>query len=374
MDSFAQRRQRLVQTLAEEQLDALLLSQPVNVSYLTGFSGDSSYLILTRDKTILVSDGRFTTQLAEECPGLETYIRPPVQSLTEAAGTVLNKLAVQAVGFESGHLTVADHDALREAAKTAAWKPAKDRVEKLRQIKDAGEIAQLRQAIRLAERAFAMFRSFLRPEDTEKELTDALEMYIRRAGGKCGSFPCIVAVGERAALPHAPPTARRLDEADLVLVDWGASGAFYNSDLTRVLLTNNTFGVRGAPSPDADKIQHVYDVVLRAQRRALEFLRPGVKAKDVDAAAREVIAQAGYGEQFTHSLGHGLGMQVHEAPFLKPGCEVAVEAGMVVTIEPGIYLPGWAGIRIEDDVLVTPDGCEVLTHLPRDLTSNVVEL
>src|SRR5947209_18771217 len=230
------RRVTLANLLHDEDLAALLVTNPINVSYLTGFSGDSSYLVLMGDRAILVSDGRFTTQIAEEWPGLATSIRPPTQTVADAAGGVLTKLGVRSVGFESGHVTVAEYEALAKAAAAVSWKPGRDRVEKLRQIKDAGEIAQIREAIHIAERAFAMFRACARPSDTEKDAADALEAYIRRAGGKSSRFPAIVAVGARAALPHAPPTAKRLDEAPAVLVDWGASGAFYKSDLTRVFV------------------------------------------------------------------------------------------------------------------------------------------
>ena len=229
-------------------------------------------------------------------------------------------------------------------------------MESLRVRKDASEIAQIREAIGIAERAFGMFCAMLRPEDCEKESCDNLEMYIRRAGGQCASFPSIVAVGERAALPHAPPTQRCVSEAGLLLVDWGASGAFYKSDLTRVLATRRI-------SP---KLEKVYAVVLKAQEHALRAIRPGVKASDIDAEARSVIARAGFGQFFGHGLGHGIGLQVHEAPMLRQNSAAVLEEGMVVTVEPGIYLPGWGGVRIEDDVLVTPDGCEVLTHVPKD--------
>jgi Xaa-Pro aminopeptidase len=368
------RRQRLVRQLADEGLDACVISHPVNVSYLTGFSGEASYLVLTRSKTLLVSDGRFTEQIAQECPGLEAVIRPPSQTIQHATAEVVAKLPAHSVGCESGHLTVADFDTLREATPAVSWKGAKDRVEKLRMIKDEEEVGQIRQAIRIAERAFAMFRAMLQPADQEKDLSDALESYVRRAGGKCTSFPSIVAVGERAALPHAPPTSRAVGTASLVLVDWGASGSFYKSDLTRVLLPRNNSAFQRPSNEDVDaKIRDVYGVVLRAQERALQTIRPGVQAKQVDAAARTVIADAGYGDAFTHSVGHGLGMQVHEGPMLRSNTETPLEPGMVVTIEPGIYLPGWGGIRIEDDILVTPDGCEVLSHLPRDLEANMVD-
>ncbi len=248
------------------------------------------------------------------------------------------------------------------------------RIENMRQIKDAGEIQQIRAAIRMAERAFAMFRARLRPDDTEKDLADELEFCIRRAGGKCGSFPNIVAVGPRAALPHATPTNKRVYEAPLLLVDWGASGPFfYKSDLTRVLCTHNNSAAPNANHGVDSKIRTVYEVVLRAQAAALAAARPGVQVQAVDAAARTVIAEAGFGDFFTHSVGHGLGMQVHEAPLMKPGSQATLQPGMVVTIEPGVYLPNQFGIRIEDDVLITPDGPEVLTRLPRDLEANVVD-
>jgi Xaa-Pro aminopeptidase len=375
MDAMVQRRQRLAATQAEEGVDLLLVSNPVNVTYLTGFSGESSYLLLGRDRAVLVSDGRFIQQLAEECPGLDVVIRPPIQPLAGAAATVINDLEPRAVGFESAYLTVADFEQLRQLTPSRDWKGQRDRVERLRMIKDAGEVSQIREAIHIAERAFAMFRAMLEPECTEKALSDALENYVRRAGGRCTSFPSIVAVGERAALPHAPPTAKRVEEANLLLVDWGACGRFYKSDLTRVLVTRkNAFSAAGTDHSAVEpKLAAVHAVVLQAQQRALAAIRPGVKAGDVDAAARSIIEAAGYGDYFNHSVGHGLGLQVHEAPLLKPGSEVILQPGMVVTVEPGVYLPAWGGIRIEDDVLVTEDGCEVLTHVPRDLASMTCE-
>jgi Xaa-Pro aminopeptidase len=356
MDYPARRRQRLVRLLKEEGLDALLISNPVNVTYLTGFSGESSYLVLGRQRTLLVSDARFTEQIAEECPGLATYIRPPAQNLHQAMAKVLDQLGFRTVGFETAHLTVADLETLGSLAPTITWKGERERVENLRVIKDPSEVAQIKEAIGIAERAFTMFQAMLRPEDSEKDLSDNLEYYIRRAGGRCASFPSIVAVGERAALPHAPPTARRVAEAQLLLVDWGASGRFYKSDLTRILCTRKI-------SP---KLERVYTVVLTAQQQAIRAIRPGAKAHDVDAEARTVIEQAGFGQFFGHGLGHGIGLEVHEAPGLRQNSETLLQPGMVVTVEPGIYLPGWGGVRIEDDVLVTPDGCEVLTSIAKD--------
>ncbi len=359
------RREHLTHALIEEGLDALLVSSAVNVTYLTGFTGESSALVLTRGRAVLVSDPRFTQQIAEECPGLETHVRPPTRNLYQAVTEVLDGLAARGVGFESNHLTVAEMELLTDLNRTVSWKSGRDRVERLRVVKDASEVAEVRQAIDVAERAFIAFRTLLRAGDTEKDLSDAMEGYVRRCGGRCASFPTIVAVGERAALPHAPSTDRTVGDAELILVDWGASGHLYKSDLTRVLIPHG----HSASSEARDKLEAVYDAVLRAQQNALRTIRPGVTGHDVDAAARAVLDAAGYGAYFGHGLGHGLGLQVHEAPALRPNADVVLQAGMVVTVEPGVYLPGWGGVRIEDDVLVTPDGCEVLTRLPRDLVA-----
>lgn len=371
MDYPARRRQQLAAFLHEAQLDVFLVSNPFNVTYLTGFSGESSYLLLGRERALLVSDARFTEQIAAECPGLETHIRPTAQNLYQATAEVLTKLGHRTVGFESSHLTVAEWDMLRELAPTVQWKAERDRVEQLRAVKDPSEIAEIREAISFAERAFTVFRTLLRPEDNEKDLSDALEGFIRRVGGKCSSFPSIVAVGERAALPHAPPTAKTVGEADLLLVDWGASGRFYKSDLTRILaVRKNSAFSRSLPREWAEtKLEDVYAVVLRAQEQAVRAVRPGITGHDVDAVARSVITEAGFGDYFGHGLGHGIGLQVHEAPAVRPNSQAVLQPGMVITIEPGIYLPGWGGVRIEDDVLVTPDGYEVLTSVTKDLRS-----
>jgi Xaa-Pro aminopeptidase len=366
MDYPARRREQVARVLPEEGLDALLVSSPVNVTYLTGFSGDSSVLALARDRNVLVSDRRFTEQLAEECPGLETHIRPPSQKLPEAVAEVLTRLGFRSVGFETGSLTVAEFEALKALTPAVNWKGGDERVEKLRAVKDESEVARIREAIRIAERGFAAFRALLRPEDSEKDLCDAMESHVRRAGGQGSSFPPIVAVGERAALPHAPPTGRVVGSAELLLVDWGATGpTSYKSDLTRVLDTRTKSDSRAVE--EATKLEEVYAVVLRAQEAALRAVRPGATGRDVDAAARKVIADAGFGDYFGHGLGHGIGLQIHEAPAVRPNSDAVLQAAMVITLEPGIYLPGWGGVRIEDDVLVTPDGAEVLTHVPKQL-------
>lgn len=369
-DHFSQRRERLLQQLTEENLGGVLVTSEVNVRYLTGFTGDSTYLVLSPTKTLIISDGRYTTQLAEECPDLPAHIRSPRQTLPQAVGEVLQKLSLGSVAFDSSNITVAQFETMKENTPGLDWKGEMGRVEKLRAIKDEGELELIREAIRQAEHAFAMFRAMLRGKDTEKELADDLEMYIRRAGGKCSSFPPIVAAGPRAALPHAQPGANRLDEENMLLVDWGAAGpSTYKSDLTRVLIQCT----KATSSSAGNDLRKVYDVVRRAQQKAIETLRPGVKGGEVDAAARRVIEEAGYGDNFTHSIGHGIGLQVHETPLMRPGSDIEIQAGMVVTVEPGIYFPNKFGVRIEDDVLVTPDGRQVLTSVPREYDEQVLE-
>jgi Xaa-Pro aminopeptidase len=359
MNHAAERRERLVQLLPQEGLDALLVSNPVNVTYLTGFTGDSSTVVLTRDRAVLVSDPRYTGQIADECPGLETFIRPPTQRIAEATTDVIGKLGLSSVGFESGGLTVAEFENLRELAPTLDWKGAADRVERLRLVKDEEELSRIRGAIAVAERAFSAFCALLRPQDTEIELCDALEANVRRAGGQGTSFPPIVAVGDRAALPHAPPTDRPVSASEILLVDWGASARGYKSDLTRVLATRT--------KSSCARLEEVYEVVRQAQEAAIRAVRPGVEARAVDAAARKVIDAAGYGGAFNHGLGHGIGLQIHEGPSLRANSTDVLAEGMIFTIEPGIYLPGWGGVRLEDDVRVTADGCEVLTTAAHDL-------
>ncbi len=360
MDRFRKRREAVAKTLRADGIDAFLVSSVPNVHYLTGFTGEDSTLLLTRDRAIVLSDGRYRIQLEEECPDLEAQIRDVGQFMVDGIAHAATKLGIKALGFETRSLSVADFEELRDRLPTLEFMGVNGKVEAFRAIKDRHEIAAIQDAILYAERAFGMLRSGLRGTESEKDTADALEGYLRRCGASSASFPPIIAVGARAALPHARPTAEmRINHADFVLVDWGATGNPYKSDLTRVLVT-------GKVTP---KFEKIYRIVLKAQERAIAAIRPGVTAGDVDAEARSVIEEAGFGRFFDHGLGHGLGLEVHEAPRLRKESDVSLQAGMVITVEPGIYLPGWGGIRIEDDVLVTPHGCEVLTHVPKSLDS-----
>lgn len=370
--NYEARRERLIASLKPGS-DAFLVSHPTNVRYLTGFTGDASYLIVNLTRTILVSDGRFTEQIAGECPGLDTHIRSLKETTLEALAGVISKLGVRKLSFESNRLTVADFDALKEKLKGVDLHPTKEVIEWIRAIKDEAEVAIIRRAITAAERAFEAFRVELRRGDSEVELADRMEFLIRRNGGRRSSFEPITAGGERSALAHAPPTDRLLTAGGWLLVDWGAVVDGYCSDLTRLLIPNTQhFRSSNSPGIDLPRLATAYRALDGARRRAIAAVRPGVATKAVDAEARAALEQAGMADKFTHGLGHGIGLEVHEKPGLRMNSDDVLVAGMVITIEPGVYFPGWGGIRIEDDVLVTADGCEVLSSLPRDFEAALV--
>ena len=342
--------------------DAILITNFTNVTYLTGFTGDDSYLLVGADVEVMLSDPRYTQQLGEECPGLDLAIRRPSATIISLVESVVKKAHVMRLAVEAASMTLHMHDRIAAALPHVVLIPTSGLVEKQREIKDKEEVDEIREAIRLAEQAFGVIRAALRPEQTEREIAFELEHQIRRFGGAGCGFPPIVAVGARAALPHAVPTQQQVGAGDLLLIDWGATARLYCSDLTRILVT-------GRISP---KLERIYGVVLRAQEQAIASIRPGVLMSEVDAIARGVIAKAGYGKQFGHGLGHGFGLEIHEAPRLAAQQDRPLKAGMVVTVEPGIYFPQWGGVRIEDDILVTRDGHEVLSSLPKELDRCVV--
>ena len=364
MERFHARREALRRTLSRSEAEGFLVLSPTNVRYLTGFTGDSSVLMVGLEREILVSDGRFTTQIAQECPGLEARIRPTGVELAHEIARVAEALGWRRLAFEATSCSVAEHDDLGSAITAVELAGVTGWVEGLRRVKDAFEIEEIRRAVRCAERAYTMVRAGLRPDDTESEVADALEAALRRCGATAASFPPIVAVGTRSSLPHARPTrTSRLSDSDFVLLDWGASGEPYKSDLTRIVVTGKV----------TSKFEVIYRTVLNAQERSLAAIRPGAKAHDIDAEARSVIDAAGFGGFFDHGLGHGIGMEIHESPRIRKGSPDVLEVGNVITIEPGIYLPDWGGIRIEDDVLVTEEGCEVLSRVPRSIDSVLLD-
>jgi Xaa-Pro aminopeptidase len=362
MSRHESRRAQLRKLVRKEGGDAILVTSFTNVTYLTGFTGDDSYLLVAGKNAILISDPRYTTQLEEECPDVTVHIRPPGKSMLDGIAEAVRGPKVSSLAIEADSMSVALHAQLEAKLAKTKLVAAAGLVEQLRAIKDKQEIEEICLAARYAEKGFAILRATLRPERTEKEIAADLEYQLRLLGARGCSFPPIIAVGPRAALPHAQPTDQRIGDGDFVLVDWGATARQYRSDLTRVLVTAKI-------SP---KLERVYNVVLKAQEQVIAAVKPGMTGREVDAVARNVITEAGFGRNFGHGLGHGLGLDIHEAPRLAAAAEQVLKPGMVVTVEPGIYLPGWGGVRIEDDILVTKTGCEVLTSVPKKLAEVVV--
>ncbi len=362
MSTHEKRRANLRKLLRRQKVDALLVTSFHNVTYLTGFTGDDSYLLVTGDDAVLVTDPRYTTQLEDECPGLRLLVREPGERILPTTAKLLEKESVGVLGFEEDSLTAGSLRQLKEEAPAVRFEGQAGLVESLRAVKDRDEVEAIRHAAYVAKRAFNVVRAAWTPDATEADLARDLEYQARRFGGKCLSFPAIVAAGPRAALPHASPTDAVVGDYDFTLIDWGVFAPLYASDLTRMV-----FHVE--PSK---KMQKIYSIVLEAQLAAIDAIRPGVKCEDVDAAARNVITKAGYGKEFGHGLGHGVGLEIHEGPRMGRNMPNELVPGMVVTVEPGIYLPGWGGVRIEDDVLVTKTGHELLSDVPKSIESSVL--
>ena len=366
MSRFQQRRSRLRQALKSQGVSALLITNFTNVAYLTGFTGDDSYLLVHSEGEVLLSDTRYELQIAEECPGLDAQIRATSASLLEmAAKNIVKAGGNKCLGVESSTLTLKQRDSL--AGKLPQWtiRGIEDAVESLRMIKDKYEIESIRKAVKAAIKGFGIVRSGLKPEQTEMDIRNDLEYAMRRFGAEDKSFNSIIAVGSRAALPHAVPTTQRVEESEILLVDWGAKCDGYASDLTRTLVTT---------SKPSQKFRKMYEAVLTAQKRAIAAIKPGEIMENIDRVARKSLEEAGLGKLFTHGLGHGLGLEVHEGKRFCPDSRTALQPGMVMTVEPGVYIRGWGGIRIEDDVLITRDGCEVLSSsLTKEFEEMIVD-
>lgn len=333
-------------------LDALLVWSPANVRHLCGFTGSEGALVIGTDRVVFVTDSRYETQVKEQLPVLEARIS---SRKIEALAGVLGDLGARRAGFEDETVTVGRRHALGRAAEAVEWVGVGEALNLLRVRKSPEEIAKLKRAAAVAERAWERVRGRLVPGVSERDMAIELEYAMRQEGATGPSFETIVASGPRGALPHGVASDRRIAEGDVVVVDWGCVFEGYCSDQTISVMVGDV----------GDEARRVYDVVFAAQSAALARLAPGAALREVDAAARDLIAAAGYGDYFGHGLGHGVGLEVHEAPRVAATSEAVAEAGMVVTIEPGVYLPGRFGIRLEDTVAVTADGYERITTLDK---------
>ena len=354
-DEYEERRRATVSGLAERNLDALLVSFGPNLRYLTGFTGSNAELLVLPGESILFTDPRYRIQAARE---VSCRVRVATGPLLKEVVAFIQKRRLERVGFEPTRMTCSYYDSLKSRVPMrVALMPVAGWIEELRMVKSAAEVECIRRSVQTNSRAFEQAVARARPGMKEQDLAAELEYRMRRLGAEKPAFETIVASGVRSALPHAGPTAAPLRAGDLVVVDMGAMQDGYASDMTRALFV-------GRPGA---KAKRVYRAVLEAQLAAMDTVRAGARTAGVDAAARKVLKGYGLENAFVHSTGHGLGLEIHEPPRLGKRDKGRLKAGMTVTIEPGVYLEGFGGIRIEDTVLVTEKGCEILTPTSKEL-------
>ncbi len=343
------RIQKLSARLRQEGLDGLIVTSAANISYLTDFPSRDSYLLVSKKGNIYITDSRYTEEARKEL-SQTAIIQKMSGSLSKTAADACSGLGLKRIGFEERYLSFAEHRVIKKGMKGKLI-PTSGLIEEFRQIKSAEELRKIRHATEITIKAFKFIKSFISPGRKETEIAAELERYIRYCGARSSSFDIIVASGENSSYPHHLTSDKRLKKNEPVLIDMGVEYMGYKSDLTRVFFL-------GRIKPG---VQRVYDIVLEAQSKAISEIRPGVQINQIDAAARQYIAQKGYSECFGHNLGHGIGLEVHEKPSISPKENTKIKPGMIFTIEPGIYLPGEFGIRLEDTVLITQRKCEVIS-------------
>ncbi|GGA22305.1 M24 family metallopeptidase [Paenibacillus physcomitrellae] len=351
-----QRVSKVRKALLERQLDGLLVASPINRQYLTGFTGSAGYVLITADKAYLLTDFRYMTQAPQQAVDFEV-IEEHRQDTLDIIKGLLEAGKVKRLGFENELMSYSTYVKYSEALKPFELVPASGLVEEIRMFKDEEELAVMKEAADVADRAFLHMIDVIKPGITELDGALELEFFMRKNGASATSFDTIFASGERSALPHGAASSKVVGTGELLTMDFGALLKGYCSDITRTVMV-------GKPS---EKQQEIYNIVLEAQLHTLEHLRPGMTGREADALARDVITRHGYGDQFGHSTGHGLGMEVHEAPNLSKVSDTVLKPGMVVTVEPGIYIPGFGGVRIEDDVVITETGVRRLTESTKEL-------
>lgn len=354
---FALRRQALERRMADEKVDAFVVGFGPNVRYLTGFTGSNGLLLMLPGRPVFLTDPRYRIQAAQE---VECPVQVAAGPMLPRVAALLHRAKSRRIGFEKSRMSVEAFQTLKDALPMrSSLEPVADWIERQRMVKSAAEIAAIRRSVELNSRAFEQAARHIRTGMRESELAAELDYRSRRLGAEGPAFETIVAAGTRTALPHARPTAARLPANGMILVDMGAMLAGYASDMTRMLFL-------GEPAPRAKRM---YAAVLEAQLAAIDAVRPGVKAQAVDRAARRVLARHNFDRAFVHSTGHGLGLEIHEPPRVGKKEKTSLEPGMVITIEPGVYFEEFGGIRIEDTVAVTANGCDVLTPTSKDLNT-----
>ena len=350
------RVEQLRQSLANRQLEAIIIDSPINRKYISGFTGSAGTLFIAKDEVYLLTDFRYRTQSAEQAKGFNIieYTAPAHEDVKK----LIQKHGLTKVAFEQEHWTFAQYKQWEQLLTGIELVPTSSLVEQIRMIKDEQELQIIREAAHLADRTFAHILNYIKPGVKELDIALEMETFMRKNGATSSSFDTIVASGERSALPHGVASERIIGNEEFVKLDFGAFYKGYCSDITRTVYVGKN------PS---DKHLEIYHIVLEAQAFALENLKPGMTGKEGDALARDIITAKGYGDLFGHGLGHAIGMEIHEAPRLSRFSETLLTPGMVVTVEPGIYIPNFGGVRIEDDVVITQTGIQILTSSTKEL-------
>jgi Xaa-Pro aminopeptidase len=343
----------LRKTLTEHELDAIVVSQPENRRYLSGFTGSAGWLFISAERAILATDFRYFDQVGREAP--EFQLAKITTNVDNLLPELVTDLTIERLGFESQHVTVDQLHSWAQAAEGVEWVPLKDTVEAIRAVKEEDEIEALRRSVALTDAAFAHMLEVIEPGMTEQEAAWEIETYMRTHGASKVAFDLIVAAGPNGALPHARAGDHIIQPGEPIVIDIGCVVEGYCSDMTR------TFCL-GEPSA---RYLEVWNIVRKAQEAAEAAIRAGISGKEADSVARDLIAEAGYRGYFGHGLGHGVGLAVHENPRASPLSDQTLEAGMMLTVEPGIYLPGEFGVRIEDLVIIREEGVEILTRTPK---------
>ena len=356
--SLKNRLQKLRQGLAEKKIDTILISQPENRYYLSGFDGSYGYLLITPQSTILATDFRYLEQAKTQAPGYEIF--PITNDIADWFPKLTAGLDLKRLGFEAGHITVAMHRKLTDILKPSQLKlgPVNGLVESLRAIKEPEEIEFITKAAEITDNAFAYIEEIIHIGMSEQEVAWEIEKFLRENGSETIPFDVIVASGPNSALPHAKPSPRTIRSGEPVIIDMGARCGGYSSDLSRTICLG----------PHDDTFSKMYNAVLGAQLAALAIIKESMTGEQADTLARTVIEQAGYGQAFGHGLGHGLGLAPHELPRLGPNSVELLTSGMVFTVEPGIYLTGWGGVRIEDVVIMEKDKPRVISKARKVMT------
>lgn len=347
--------EKLRTLLSDLDIDGLVITSSFNLQYMTSFTGSAGLAVVSKDRAAFITDFRYTEQAKDQVKGFDIFEHKG--NIAETAAQTAKEFGIKRLGFEQNHMTFATYQQYAGKAGDIELVPVSESVEKLRLIKSSEEIKILEEAAKIADHAFDHILTYIKPGLTEIAVMNELEFFMRKEGAEGSSFDMIVASGVRSSLPHGRASEKVIESGDLVTLDFGAYYKGYCSDMTRTIAV-------GTPS---DKLKEIYHIVLEAENAGVDRIKPGLTGKEADRITRDIIEKYGYGQYFGHSTGHGLGMEVHEAPGLSSRSEVVLEEGMVVTVEPGIYLPDVGGVRIEDDIVLTADGNKRLTHSPKEL-------